>query len=105
MIGRGAVANPWIFLQAKAYRETGRVPEIEPEQKLAACLEHLELSIEYKGLPRGVIEFRKHYKGYLRDLPLASVMRGDLMQMTEPEPVFDRIHAYADELGVTAAAH
>lgn len=105
MIGRGAVANPWIFFQAKAYRETGRVPEIEPEQKLAACLEHLELSIEYKGAPRGVIEFRKHYKGYLRDLPLASVVRGDLMQMTEPEPVFDRIHAYADELGVTAAAH
>jgi tRNA-dihydrouridine synthase B len=105
MIGRGAVANPWIFLQAKAYRETGRVPEIDPGEKLAACLEHLELSIEFKGLPRGVIEFRKHYKGYLRDLPLASVVRADLMKLTEPGPVFDRIHAYADELGVTAGAH
>jgi tRNA-dihydrouridine synthase B len=104
MIGRGAVANPWIFRQAKAYRDTGRVPEIEPEEKLAACLEHLELSIEHKGLPRGVTEFRKHYKGYLRDMPLASAVRGELMQMTEPAQVLDRIDAYTAELGVTAAA-
>ncbi|CAN5786035.1 tRNA dihydrouridine synthase DusB [soil metagenome] len=104
MIGRGAVANPWIFLQAKAYRKTGRVPEIEPEEKLTACLEHLELSIEHKGLPRGVIEFRKHYKGYLRELPLGSAVRADLMTMTEPQPIFDRIDAYASELGVTAPA-
>jgi tRNA-dihydrouridine synthase B len=104
MIGRGAVANPWIFLQAKAYRETGLVPEIEPEEKLTACLEHLELSIEHKGLPRGVIEFRKHYKGYLRELPLGSAVRADLMTMTEPQPIYDRIDAYASELGVTAPA-
>jgi tRNA-dihydrouridine synthase B len=102
MIGRGAVANPWIFQQAKAYRETGRVPEIEPEEKLAACLAHFELSIEYKGLPRGVVEFRKHYKGYLRDLPLASAVRSELMTMTEPAPVIDRIDAWASELGVSA---
>jgi tRNA-dihydrouridine synthase B len=104
MIGRGAVANPWIFQQAKAFRETGRVPEIEPVEKLAACLEHLELSIEYKGLPRGVIEFRKHYKGYLRDLPLASAVRAELMTMTEPGMVVDRIDAWASELGVSAGA-
>lgn len=102
MIGRGAVANPWIFQQAKAYRDTGRVPEIGPEEKLAACLDHFQLSIEYKGQSRGVIEFRKHYKGYLRDLPMASAVRGDLMTMTEPGPVFDRIEAYASELGALA---
>lgn len=105
MIGRGAMANPWIFQQAKAYRDTGRVPEIEPDEKLAACLQHLELSIEHKGVPRGVIEFRKHYKGYLRELPLASAVRADLMTMTEPGPIYDRVDAYASELGVTAAAY
>lgn len=104
MIGRGAMTNPWIFRQAKAYRDTGRVPEIDPEEKLAACIEHLELSIEHKGPSRGVIEFRKHYKGYLRELPLASAVRGELMQMTDSGQVFDRIDAFATELGVTAAA-
>lgn len=103
MIGRGALANPWIFQQAKAYRETGRIPEIEPDEKLVACQEHLRLSIELKGPTRGVIEFRKHYKGYLRELPLASAVRADLMQMTEPAQVYDRLDAYASELGVLSA--
>jgi tRNA-dihydrouridine synthase B len=102
MIGRAVIANPWIFLQAKAYRETGTVPEIDPGEKLAAALEHLALSIEHKGLPRGVIEFRKHWKGYLRDLPLAGTVRADLMQLTAPDPVVDRVLAYAAELGVEA---
>ena len=100
MIGRGAIANPWIFFQAKAYRDTGRVPEIEAGEKLANALEHLLLSIQHKGLPRGVIEFRKHWKGYFRDLPLAGTVRADLMQMTSPEPVVERVLAFAAELGV-----
>lgn len=100
MIGRGAVANPWIFYQAKAYRETGRVPEIPLDEKLATALEHFAFSIEYKGSPRGVIEFRKHWKGYLRDLPMAAAVRGDLMVLTAPEPVVERVLAYADDLGV-----
>jgi tRNA-dihydrouridine synthase B len=100
MIGRGAIANPWIFLQAKAYRETGRIPEIEPGEKLSNALEHFALSVDYKGVPRGVIEFRKHWKGYLRELPLASNVRADVMQLIEPEPVVERLQAFALELGV-----
>ena len=104
MIGRAAVANPWIFLQAKAYRDTGRIPEIEPGEKLGAGLEHLALSVAYKGPSRGVIEFRKHWKGYLRELPLAAGVRGDLMQLTDPDPVVERVLAYAAELGVEVEA-
>lgn len=104
MIGRGAIANPWIFCQAKAYRDTGRVPEIEAGEKLSLALEHLALSVAHKGLPRGVIEFRKHWKGYFRDLPLASSVRMDLMQMTAPEPAVERVLAYARELGVDVEA-
>ena len=50
-----------------------------------------------------MIEFRKHYKGYLRELPLASAVRADLMQMTEPAQVYDRLDAFASEIGVLAA--
>ncbi|HUP18469.1 MAG TPA: tRNA dihydrouridine synthase DusB [Gemmatimonadota bacterium] len=100
MIGRGAIADPWIFARAKAYRETGALPEIEPAERFRTCLEHLALSIEFKGLPRGVFEFRKHWKGYLRELPNASAVRTDLMRLTEPAPVVERVLAYAAELGV-----
>lgn len=104
MIGRAAIANPWIFLQAKAYREAGRIPEIPPGEKLTTALEHLALSVVHKGAPRGVIEFRKHWKGYLRELPMAADVRADLMQWTEPDSAVDRVLAYAAELGVEADA-
>ncbi|MGH7570893.1 MAG: tRNA dihydrouridine synthase DusB [Gemmatimonadota bacterium] len=100
MIGRGAIADPWIFLRAKAYRDTGRVPEIEPDERIGTALEHLDLSVEFKGTPRGVVEFRKHWKGYLRELPDAGEVRSDLMRLTEREPIVDRLLRYAAELGV-----
>lgn len=102
MIGRAAIANPWIFLQTKLYRDTGRIPEIEPGERIGTCLEHLALSVDFKGPRRGVIEFRKHWKGYLKDLPMAGAVRGELMQFTEEEPAVERLLAYAAELGVQA---
>jgi tRNA-dihydrouridine synthase len=44
-----------------------------------------------KGERRGVIEFRKHYAGYLRDFPHASKIRHELMQYTELAPVLEHI--------------
>lgn len=99
MIGRGAIADPWIFWRAKVYRDTRRVPEIEPGERIGTALEHLDLSVEYKGSPRGVIEFRKHWKGYLRGLPDAADVRSALMQATEREPAVDRLLRYAAEIG------
>ncbi len=100
MIGRGAIANPWIFLQAKAHLDTGRVPEIEPGERIGTCLEHFNLSVEYKGARRGTIEFRKHYKGYFKGLPGSTAVRTEIMQWTEPDPVIERLLNYAVELGV-----
>ncbi|HVR44750.1 MAG TPA: tRNA-dihydrouridine synthase, partial [Thermoanaerobaculia bacterium] len=100
MIGRGAIANPWIFLQTKLLRDTGVISEIEPGERIGTCLEHFALSVAYKGRPRGVIEFRKHYKGYLKDLPGAASVRGELMSFTDEEPVVERLLAWAAELGV-----
>lgn len=103
MIGRGAIANPWIFHQAKVYRETGAIPWIGPAERFSVCLEHLDWSVDFKGLPRGVIEFRKHWKGYLRELPNASSVRADLMRFEEPGPVVERVLEYAETLGVADA--
>jgi hypothetical protein len=47
-----------------------------------------------------VIEFRKHWKGYLRDLPNGADARSDIMRLTEREPIVERLLTYAVELGV-----
>ncbi len=65
MIGRGAIANPWIF--ARLDRE-----QVSVEQAHAILLRHLHLNQSYYGPERGLIFLRKYANRYLRlaSLPL-----------------------------------
>ena len=95
MIGRGAIDNPWIFAQAKHFMKTGELmasPSLR--ERIETLLEHLRNSIVHKGERKGVIEFRKHYAGYLRGYPHASKLRAELMAFVEVSPVEDRVNRY-----------
>jgi tRNA-dihydrouridine synthase B len=99
MIGRAAIDNPWIFEQAKHFLEWGeQLPPPTLQERIRVLLDHLRLSIEHKGERRGIIEFRKHYAGYLRDLPNASKVRQELMQYTELPPIVDRILRFSSSV-------
>src|SRR3984885_6389245 len=82
MIGRGAIANPWIFKQTKHFLEHGNhMPEPSIEEKIQICIDHLKLNVQYKGEKYGVVTFRKHYVGYLKGLPNIAPVRSELMQL------------------------
>jgi tRNA-dihydrouridine synthase B len=99
MIGRGAIDNPWIFNQAKHYLATGEIlSEPNIEERFRVLIEHLQLSVECKGERKGVIEFRKHYTGYLKGLYGASKVRQEMMLYVELEPTMARIINFRDEL-------
>ena len=99
MIGRGAIENPWIFLQTKYFLTTNTIlPEPTIEERFRVLIEHLQLSIECKGERKGVIEFRKHYSGYLKGLYGASKVRQEMMLYVELEPMMVRLLKYRDEL-------
>ena len=69
MIGRAAIGYPWIFNEIKHYLETGnhlRLPTIE--ERVAACRQHLQRAIEWKGERLGVVETRRHYTNYFKNL-------------------------------------
>jgi tRNA-dihydrouridine synthase B len=105
MIGRGAINNPWIFRHAKHYLRTGeRLPEPSLEERRELILEHLTLAVEFKGERKGIIEFRKHWAGYLKGLPHASKVRQELMFWTELKPIVDRLSLYFDSLRRTEVA-
>ena len=99
MIARGAIGNPWIFLEAKEILEKGYISStIDDEMKIKTWLRHLELAIGVKGERRAVIEHRKFYSGYLKGMHHASKIRNELMQFTEYQPVRDLLYRYLDEL-------
>jgi tRNA-dihydrouridine synthase B len=101
MIGRAAIANPWIFRETRHLLDTGETlapPSVE--ERIRVCLDHLKLSVQYKGEKYGVLEFRKYYSGYLKGLPNIARLRAELMQLTERIPVVERIDRYRDEMAV-----
>jgi tRNA-dihydrouridine synthase B len=95
MIARGAIHNPWIFREIKYYLQTGNLlPKATFAERIETLFEHLRYSVQYKGERRGVIEFRKHYAGYLSGMPGISKVRTELMQFTTYEPVVDYLEKF-----------
>jgi tRNA-dihydrouridine synthase B len=91
MIGQGAINNPWIFKQAKSLINNGHYEEPMLPERIDVCISHLKLCCELKGEKYGTLEFRKHYSGYLRDLPNISKFRMELMSNTELKPIVDKL--------------
>jgi len=97
MIGRGAIANPWIFKQTKHFLSTGEhLPDASIEEKINICIEHLKLNVQYKGEKYGVQTFRKHYVGYLKGLPNITPVRSELMKYITMEPVIECLQKYLE---------
>lgn len=98
MIGRGAVANPWIFQQSKIYLDKNTLPEAATiKERIDTCIAHLRLSCELKSCRNPVIAFRKHYVGYLKGLPGIAKLRTDLMKIEAIDSAIDRLHAYLSQ--------
>ena len=101
MIGRGAIANPWIFREIKHYLATGaHLPAPTLEERIRVCLEHLRLTIEYRGLKFGLLTFRKYYAGYLRGVPHTAQLRSELMELMDFDSIAGRLNRFLDELPV-----
>ena len=99
MVGRGAIGNPWIFQKIKHYLHTGELlPDVNILERISTCIEHLKMSIEFKGEWAGVVEFRKYYAGYLREERHIAKVRNDLMPFTELAPILEILDEYIQSL-------
>ena len=93
MIGRAAIANPWIF--SKLDRE-----QVSPGQVHEIVKTHLERNIQFYGLEDGQRLFRKHAVQYLLMRRLSREDRKKILQRTPPDEflaMLDEIYAPAME--------
>lgn len=80
MIGRASIGYPWIFNEIKHFVSTGRhLPPPTLADRLHACRQHLDFSVQWKGEKLGVFEMRRHYASYFRGLEGAKHWRSQLV--------------------------
>lgn len=84
MIGRAAIANPWIF--SKCNRE-----EIPANQVQEVMLDHLERSLSFHGQENGLIRFRKFATSYLAPYDLSQEARRKLLTEVDPDKFIQQL--------------
>jgi nifR3 family TIM-barrel protein len=91
MIGRGAIANPWIFSGLDR-------DQVAYEQVRQVVRAHLEHNIEFYGLEDGQRLFRKHAVQYLMQHGLDRKTRKEILSKNPPEEflkMLDQINSYS----------
>ena len=92
MIGRASIGYPWIFREIRHYFETGAIlPSPDIHERVRAAGQHLSDSLAWKGPKLGVLEMRRHYSAYFRDLPNIKPFRSKLVTWMEPDELFEVI--------------
>ena len=90
MIGRASIGYPWIFREVKHFFATGELlPAPDIEERVRAARQHLGDSLAWKGPKLGVLEMRRHYAPYFRDLPNIKPFRARLVTEMEPAVLFE----------------
>ncbi len=89
MIGRASIGYPWIFNEIKHYMRTGEhLPAPDVSARIAACKEHLDMSLEWKGPNLGIVEMRRHYTNYFKGLPGIKDHRMVLVSTMEVDEIY-----------------
>ena len=95
MIGRGSQGNPWIFKRILHYILYGELlPYPSDEEKYQVILEHYRLMKELKGENTAVKEMRKHTAWYIKGMPGASAMRGEIFKAETYDEVLEILKTY-----------
>lgn len=98
MIGRGALGNPWIFMEINAYLSDLRMlPPPSKNERLTVMLKHIEKICEYKGEKHGILEARKHITWYLKGFNGAAKFRkaaGEISSLDELKSLIISVHKY-----------
>ena len=69
MIGRASIGNPWIFNEIKHFLKTGKhLDRPTMIERVEACKQHLNHSIEWKGKVLGIAEMKRHYTNYFKGI-------------------------------------
>lgn len=105
MIGRASIGYPWIFREIKHFMATGDLlnpPSIA--ERVAACRQHFEMAIEWKGERTGIHETRRHYTNYFKGIPHFKEYRMKLVTSEEATVIRNTLDEIEDRFAAVEMA-
>ena len=100
MIARASFGHPWIFKEIKHLLNTGEeLPPLRVRERVELAKRHFRLSVQFKGVPVGVYEMRRHLSCYFKGLPDFKETRMRLVTENDPEEVLAILDYIADRWG------
>ena len=101
MIGRASIGYPWIFNEIKHFVNTGEhLAKPTVIDRVDAAIQHLEMSVQWKGEILGVAEMKRHYTNYFKGIRDFKKTRMKLVTSFEIEVIretLNEIKANADQ--------
>jgi nifR3 family TIM-barrel protein len=100
MIGRASIGYPWIFNEIKHFINAGE--HLAPptvNDRVEAAIQHLEMSVEWKGEILGIAEMKRHYTNYFKGIAHFKKTRMKLVtsfDLNEIRETLDEIKENAD---------
>lgn len=98
MVGRGALGNPWVFLQINAYLTNSctLIPPPGAAERIVVIKRHIDALCALKGEDRALREARKHVGWYLHGLRGAAQFRrraGELCTLADLDQLLAHVYA------------
>lgn len=85
-VGRGALANPWIFRQLGQWEQTGLFdPPGNFDDRLQLLLRQFQFLVDQKGPERAIVSFRRMAHWYLKSMRVRAGMRHRFQQVKTME--------------------
>lgn len=69
MIGRASIGYPWFFNEVKHFLKTGqKLAQPSIADRVQAAIDHLTMSVNWKGEILGIAEMKRHYTNYFKGI-------------------------------------
>jgi nifR3 family TIM-barrel protein len=97
MIGRASIGYPWIFNEIKHYMKTGEhldAPTLA--QRVKVAIDHLDMSIKWKGETLGIAEMKRHYSNYFKGIAHFKEYRMKLVTSYDLNEIKDTLNFIAE---------
>ncbi len=93
MVARGALGNPWIFRDLnRAWQGLPPLPKPTIQERKAMIMRHFDEVLLIKGEYVAVREMRKHMGWYLKGVPGAAKLRGDLNRINDGKTLREAVN-------------